>query len=158
MIRTALSQHYMWENIKFFLVCDDSDIPSMETFLLGLVSLCLTILNIICIIITGILILRLKVGILTFWRGRIFVTQVVCGGGALIDIEFFESSHKILEVNIHIHKMPLTLLKMLLILDRFLYNKMPHEILRLSFLNSHSKPSIWDVATVQVFFWCVITK
>ena len=36
---------------------------ALETALLGLISLCLTILNIICIIITGIAILRLKVNI-----------------------------------------------------------------------------------------------
>ena len=33
---------------------------SLESFLLGLVSLTLTLLNILCIIITGVLILRLK--------------------------------------------------------------------------------------------------
>jgi len=37
-----------------------SDDPAMESFLLGLTSLALTLLNILCIILTGVLILRLK--------------------------------------------------------------------------------------------------
>ena len=37
-----------------------TDSFSLETFILGLVSLTLTLVNILCIIITGVLILRLK--------------------------------------------------------------------------------------------------